>query len=149
MSRLRSLAPLERDTQAAILRYLKADRRVAWAARFNTGAHEVKGVDAKGRPTRRFIRYAFPGCADVLGQLIGGGQFLAVEVKREGETAEPEQAAFLARVREAGGLAILARSVEDVKRELDAFFGESVTNLPPMREIGINPTRYQYPRGIR
>lgn len=145
--RLCPVAPLEHDIQTAILRYLAVDRRIAWAKRFNTGAHRITGTDAKGRPTRRFIRYAFPGCADVLGQLVTG-HFLAVEVKRPGEDASEDQAAFLAEVDAAGGLAILARRIEDVRQGLDAFFGESAPNVQEVRATAISP-QYRYPRGVR
>ncbi|EXJ14758.1 VRR-NUC domain-containing protein [Imhoffiella purpurea] len=145
--RLTPIEPLEHDIQGAILRYLAVDRRVAWAKRFNTGAHVVEGRDKQGKPKRRFIRYAFPGCADVLGQLASG-HFLAIEVKRPGEQSSEEQAAFLSRVQEAGGLAILARSIDDVKRGLDAFFGEPGPSVQAMRETAISPP-LRYPRGVR
>ena len=81
--RLAHPTPSEHDLQAAILRYLAWDPRVAWVHRFNTGAHVVIGHNKAGKPTRRFIRYAFTGCADLLGQLTTG-QFLAIECKRAG-----------------------------------------------------------------
>ena len=104
----------------AVLRYLALDRRVAWARRFNTGAVVVLGKDLSGRATRRYVKYAFPGCADILGQMAAG-QFLAVEVKTRTGRVSPEQRAFLDQVTAAGGLAIVARSVEDVQRALDGF----------------------------
>ncbi|MBK1723836.1 VRR-NUC domain-containing protein [Thiocystis violacea] len=144
--RLTPIEPLEHDIQCAILRYLAVDRRVAWARRFNTGAHVVEERDKHGKPKRRFIRYAFPGCSDVLGQLVTG-KFLAIEVKRLGEEPSDEQAAFLAQVEAAGGLAILACGIEDVKRGLDAFFGESAPNVQAVRETAISPP-LRYPRGV-
>lgn len=140
--RLTPIEPQERDIQSAILRYLAVERRVAWARRFNTGAHRITGTDARGRPTRRFIRYAFPGCSDVLGQLVTG-QFLAIEVKRPGEHPTAEQAAFLAEVAAAGGLAILARSIDDVRAALDIFFGERARLRPLLetRVTAITPER--------
>ena len=117
--KLKAVEPLERDIQAAVLRYLGVDRRVGWCHRFNVGAKRVEGVDAKGRTTRRFIRFAFKGCSDILGQLIDG-RFLAVECKRRGEVPSKEQAAFLASVEHFGGVAIVARSIDDVKLGLDA-----------------------------
>jgi len=89
--------PTEHDIQTAILRYLAVDGRVAWAERFNTGAHVIETPTAAGHMSRRFIRYAFPGCADILGQLCDG-RFLAVEVKTRTGRATREQAAFPARV---------------------------------------------------
>ncbi|MBK1732771.1 hypothetical protein [Thiococcus pfennigii] len=118
--RLTAFEPPEAVVLDAVLRYLALDRRVAWAHRFNTGAQLVRGRTATGRETRRFIRYAFPGCSDVLGQLVSG-HFLAVECKTRSGRPTREQAAFLERVARAGGLSILARSVEDVREALDAF----------------------------
>jgi hypothetical protein len=99
---------------------VSTDRR-PWARRFNTGAVCIEGRDARGRRTRRFVRYAFPGCSDILGQLASG-HFLACEVKRPSTRPTPEQAAFLEQVRCNGGLACIARGVDDVQRALDGFF---------------------------
>jgi hypothetical protein len=94
-------------------------RRVAWAYRFNTGAQVIETPKANGGKSRRFIRYAFPGCADILGQLVDG-RFLAVEVKTRLGKATKEQQAFIASVNGARGLGVIARSVDDVKVALDA-----------------------------
>jgi len=118
--RLTRPEPPEQAIQAAVLRYLAIDRRIAWAQRFNTGAIRIERRDAQGRPTHRFVRFAFPGCSDILGQLASG-HFLAVEVNRPSTKPTPEQAAFLAQVNTAGGLGLIARSVEDVQAALDAF----------------------------
>ncbi len=120
--RLTALAPSEHDLQGAILVYLAWDNRVAWAHRFNSGAHLVTGTDKTGKPSRRFVRYAFPGCADILGQLVTG-HLLAIEVKRQGGRVRPAQRAFLAQVRRAGGLALLARGLPEVQAGLDHFLG--------------------------
>jgi hypothetical protein len=118
--RLTTLEPTEAQTQAAILQYLTMDPRVAWARRFNTGAAVVEGVGPGGRPSRRFVRYAFPGCADILGQLRGSGRFLAIEVKAPKGRATQEQTDFLQQVIDGGGVAVIARSIEDVRDALDS-----------------------------
>ena len=120
--RLAHPTPSEHDLQAAILLYLAWDPRVAWAHRFNTGAHVVIGQKQDGTPSRRFVRYAFTGCADLLGQLTTG-QLLAIECKRAGGKARAEQKIFLQQVRDAGGLALLARSIADVQDGIDHFTG--------------------------
>ena len=120
--RLAHPTPREHDLQAAIQRYQAWDPRVAWVHRFNTGAHVVIGQDKAGKATRRFVRYAFTGCADLLGQLVTG-QFLAIECKRAGGKARAEQKIFLQQVRDAGGLALLARSIADVQDGIDHFTG--------------------------
>lgn len=52
------------------------------------------------------------GGADIIG-IAPGGRFIAVEVKTPTGRIRPEQNLFLQRVREAGGIAGIARSVED------------------------------------
>ena len=115
---LKPIEPTEAQVLNAVLRYLRRDARVAWVERFNTGAHAVEAGNS-----RRFIRYAFKGCSDILGQLVTG-HFLAVEVKRQSRSAKASeaQAAFLARVTANGGCAILARSIDDVQSALDDFW---------------------------
>lgn len=117
---LRLNAPTEHAIQRSILTYLAIDRRIAWYRRFNTGATCLESRDAEGKSSRRFVRFAFPGCADILGHLVTG-QFLAIEVKRPSTGPSDEQAAFLAQVNRAGGLAFIACSVEDVQAALDRF----------------------------
>jgi len=112
--------PPEREIQAAVMRYLAIDRRVAWHERFNTGATLVESRDASGKQKRRFVRFAFPGCSDILGQLVTG-HFLAVEIKRPSTKPTPEQASFLAQVEANGGLALIASSIDDVALALDLF----------------------------
>lgn len=72
--------------------------------RNNTGA--VKDGD-------RFIRYGLcKGSSDIIG-LTPSGQFLAVEVKNRTGKPTKEQLAFIDAINEQGGIAGIARSVED------------------------------------
>ena len=87
-----------------VLMALKSRESVAWCERQNSGATKVG---------KRFIRFGWPGCSDVVGQMRDG-RFLAVEVKSAKGKPRPEQAIFLATVREAGGLAFVARNCLDV-----------------------------------
>ena len=101
----------DRPEAAALMEVLKAVRAhplVAWAERQNSGAAKVGG---------RFIRFGWPGCPDVLGQLKDG-RLLGVEVKAAKGRASPEQVAFLERIRGAGGVAFIAHDLRDVVREL-------------------------------
>lgn len=127
--KLRPLPVREQDIQTAILRYLRLDRRIAWAQRMNTGAYAIVVHDSTGREKRRrYVRYGFPGCSDILGQLITG-HVLAIEVKRPDRIViTPDQKAFLKRVQDAGGCACIASSVQDVIAALDRFFGQEVRN---------------------
>lgn len=102
----------DRPEAAALLEVLKALRAhplVAWANRVNSGAAKVGN---------RFIRFGWPGCPDVLGQLRDG-RFLGVEVKAPKGTLRPEQAEFLRLIAAAGGVAFVARDCRDVLRQLD------------------------------
>lgn len=102
---------LERKEAAALLEVLKALRShgaVAWAERMNSGA---------ARMGARFVRFGWPGCPDVLGQLKDG-RLLGVEVKGPKGRLRPAQSLFLERIRAAGGVAFMARDCRDVLREL-------------------------------
>ena len=104
---------LERKEAAALAEVLQALRchpAVAWCERMNSGA---------ARMGARFVRFGWPGCPDVLGQLKDG-RLLGVEVKGPAGKLRPEQALFLDRVRAAGGVAFLARDCRDVGRELES-----------------------------
>ena len=92
-----------------VLQALRAHPAVAWAERQNTGAAKVGG---------RFIRFGWPGCPDVLGQLKDG-RLLGVEVKAPKGRLRPEQGLFLERIRAAAGVAFVARDCRDVLRELN------------------------------
>jgi hypothetical protein len=58
------------------------------------------------------------GSADILGILRPSGRFLAIEVKKPGEKPSDEQIAFLLAIRDAGGVAIVAYSLDDVRKVL-------------------------------
>ena len=79
-----------------------------WVARMNSGMFKV------GEPgNERWVRAAFKGCSDILGQLRDG-RLLAVECKRNGEQPTPDQQAFLLHVAAHAGVAFVARSIDDV-----------------------------------
>ena len=105
--------------QKAVLQALRLHPKVAWCERMNTGAgylgHDNKrtGEFKKGR----FVRFAFKGCPDILGYLTDG-RILACEVKTAGGRLRDEQAYFLSRVNQSGGMAFIARSIDDVIRHL-------------------------------
>lgn len=102
----------DRPEAAALVEVLKAletHNAVAWARRMNSGAV---------RMGKRFVRFGWPGCPDVLGQLKDG-RLLGVEVKAAKGKLRPEQVLFLERIRVAGGVAFMARDCRDVMLELD------------------------------
>ena len=101
----------DRPEAAALVEVLKALRAhptVAWCERMNSGAVRIG---------KRFVRFGWVGCPDVLGQLKDG-RLLGVEVKAEKGKLRPEQSIFLERIRCAGGVAFMARDLRDVMREL-------------------------------
>lgn len=111
----------------AICEYLTLRGIFHW--RQNVGASVLMH---KGR--QRYVKFGFPGVSDIVGILSRRwynatlrkseiikppmGQFLAIEVKRLGKKATADQVAFLAAVRANGGIAFVATSVDDVRREL-------------------------------
>lgn len=122
---VRTLA-YERETQAAVLDFLRLHPSVAWVHRFNTGsgylinARLYRELVARGylrEQDARYMQFGFPGCPDVLG-MLRGGRFLAVEVKRAGEHPTDEQQAALDGINGGGGLGFVARSVEDIAEAL-------------------------------
>lgn len=103
---------LDRKEAAALVEVLQALRThplVAWVERMNSGA---------ARMGARFVRFGWPGCPDVLGQLKDG-RLLGVEVKGPTGRLRTEQAVFIGRIRAAGGVAFVARDCRDVLRELE------------------------------
>ncbi len=78
----------------------------------NTGIYDAK----KGVYRQRMNNFKLKGVSDIIG--IFDGKFLAIEVKTEKGKLSEHQVEFLDRVRENGGIAIVARSVEDVEQAL-------------------------------
>ena len=107
--RLTAYEPSEAAVLAAILSLLALDRRVAWFERMNSGAFAV----GDGR-ARRFVKFGFKGCPDILGQLKGG-RLLAIEVKSRTGRLSSDQVAFLDKAVANGAVAGVARSVDDVQ----------------------------------
>lgn len=92
-----------------VLKALESHPSVAWCHRMNSGAVRIG---------KRFVRFGWPGCPDLLGQLRDG-RLLGVEVKAPKGKLRPEQTIFLECIRSAGGVAFMARDCRDVFRELD------------------------------
>ena len=107
----------EADVLKACLQFLKLFCGVAF--RNNTGA-----LPATYRGKSRLIRFGEPGSSDLLAVLPASrhgdapGRLLAVECKRPGGKPSPLQAAFLERVRAAGGVGLVADSVASLERQL-------------------------------
>lgn len=105
-------APTEQDIQRQCLDYLQGVLR--WHAwRNNTGA--MRWTDRAGG--NRLMRFGATGSADILG-VCCDGRFLAVEVKRPGGRPTEAQVAWLDRVRESGGVAMVVTSLEELRQGL-------------------------------
>jgi len=100
---------LERDVLSAVLEFLPLCKNVAWFARMNVGAMRNE--------TGQYVRFGFTGCSDIIGQMRDG-RFLAIECKRPGKNATPEQWQFLCTVNRNGGVGFVACSVDDVRKAL-------------------------------
>jgi len=101
----------ENDVKRSCLDYLRLRGHIA--IRINNGA-QVNEYQGK----RRFFRFTdVPGSSDIIG-CTNRGTFYAVECKRPGRRGQVSdlQAAFLAAVEAAGGIAIVAESVDDLVR---------------------------------
>lgn len=94
----------------SILDYLRIRHVFAW--RNNTGATKIRTPGGD-----RFIRYGLKGSSDILG-ILDDGRFLAIEVKAPAGRVTQEQKDFLESIRKRGGVAFVARSVEDVVQNL-------------------------------
>ena len=97
----------EKEIQKQIMEYLALIPKIVpkcW--RQNTGAMEIED---------RFIRFGEPGVSDILGYM-NDGKILAIEVKRPGKNPTISQLIFLKGIHKAGGIAIIARRIEDVQR---------------------------------
>ena len=105
--------PSEAQTLKAGLEYLERHPRVAACWRQNAGSLIV-GV----RGHEHMVRFGPKGIADVIGYLKGG-RFLAVEFKAPHGKLMPHQREFLDAVNAAGGLAFMARSIDDIKAALE------------------------------
>lgn len=98
----------ESAIQSAILKYLRYHPKVAWIERVNVGATKIGN---------RFVRFGKPGMCDITGQLKDGRR-LEIEVKGPAGRVSDDQKSFIAMVNIAGGLAFVARSIDDVEAEL-------------------------------
>ena len=141
----------ESAVQAAVLRLLAIDRRVAWSGRFNSGAATYPAA-GPGRP--HYVRFhTVPGFPDVAGQLKDG-LGLYIECKRPGERLEPEQFAFLARALWGRAAAGVARSVEDARAVIDADWSARMARFGREAVVGQGrsptwPATLPLPAGFR
>jgi Holliday junction resolvase len=77
----------------------------------------IKWLESEGHYVARVVKASKAGCPDLL--VCAGGRFVALEVKRpKGGVVSPLQKHHIGKIQEAGGIAAVVRSVEDVKETL-------------------------------
>lgn len=114
---------LESEIQTSILRYLYARGITFW--RINTtGIYDIVKKKFRPSPTK--------GVSDILG-VLPNGRFLAIEVKSHKGVLTKDQKAFMDKVNASHGLAFVARSVRDVEVQLDTYFREQLSIVPPIK----------------
>lgn len=104
-------------------------------------------------PTGTFVRYGVgnPGGSDLIGlrtvtitpQMVGQciGQFVALEIKRPGQRPTEQQEQFMAMVRDRGGLAGVATSVEQAQAMLECTASLEADGIP-LVELGLTGFTY-------
>ena len=85
-----------------------------WKGIFSWRSNQAPIPTGDGR-YRRFV--GLRGAADIQG-VVPGGKALHVEIKTETGKLSPFQEEFLDRVSSLGGIAIVARSVEELEKDL-------------------------------
>jgi len=113
--RLTRPEPKEAQVLRAVLRALELHPAVAKVWRMNTGSGQL--VRKSG--ASQWIKFGFPGLSDICGYMADG-RAIFCEVKRPSGVVTPEQAEFIQAAQRAGCVAFVARSAEDVMRELQA-----------------------------
>ena len=106
--------PLERDVQRAIIEALRLHPRVIKVCRFNSGGSMHRGANGKDY----LVMFSSEPVPDLFVLLKAPPRICWMEVKRPGwdrprDLREERQAAFLAAVREAGGIGKFVRSVDE------------------------------------
>jgi hypothetical protein len=101
--------------QNAILEYLRLRHIFAW--RNNSGAVQRRGRDGRVHT----YGYGLVGSSDILGVMPDdSGRLLAIEVKAPTGRLSPAQRDFIESLNSRNCVAFVARSVEDVEREIKA-----------------------------
>lgn len=102
-------APSEAEILKAVLKFLRYHPRVAFAYRINSGTFEIGQGEHK-----RFVRAnTQDGISDIGGMLKGGKAFYC-ECKSATGRMQENQTEFIRMVNKGGGLAFVARGIDDV-----------------------------------
>lgn len=97
-----------------IIDYIHALGGMAW--RNNTGAMRKPYTDKRGDTREHFIPFGEKGSGDVLA--LHRGVFYSIEVKTGKDKLRPSQEQWIERVNERGGVAFVARDIDDVMERI-------------------------------
>ena len=100
----------EFQVEAQILAYLRSINIWCWKNP-TSGFFDTK----INRFRKHSSPYAINGVGDILG-ILPNGRFLSIEVKSDKGKLSEHQKVFIEKINSNNGLAIIARSVEDVKK---------------------------------
>ena len=105
----------ESDIQTLILAWLLTQKFFVWRNKSEGTFDPLTG-------RRRAMNQvgAKKGVPDILG-ILPDGRFLAIEVKTQTGKVSPEQGDFIRQANTLGGLALVARSLDDVKAHLEDY----------------------------
>lgn len=98
----------EAEIKRQICEWLELKRCFFWVQR-SSGMMRGKAYSS---------RYTKTGVPDILG--VWNGQMIGIEVKRPGGRVSDDQAEFLTALNKAGGIGLVAYSLEDVIKTLEA-----------------------------
>ncbi len=111
MTRQKKLGP-EQQIKNSILDWLRLHNIFAWP-NDSTGVYDVR----KGVFRRKQSRHHVNGVSDILGVHLG--RPVAIEVKSKTGRVSEVQKQFLENFKQAGGIAIVARSIDEVAEALN------------------------------
>jgi len=114
VERKRSQKPQERDTLKAIMELLHRHPKIGKVWRQNSGTFQKQ----YGSKTHYIRANTAKGMSDIMG-ILKDGRTLAIECKSMTGKVQPHQQEFLDAITKAGGLAFVARSVNDVINQLE------------------------------
>lgn len=96
----------ERDIQREIIKYLRIKQIFCWK-------NNSVGIYVEKRKT--YIPVGMKGISDIIG-LLPTGQLFAIEVKVKNRYPNQNQKDFMQKINDSGGLAFVARSLDDVDK---------------------------------
>ena len=96
--------PTEHEIQTSITNYLKT-RSDIYFWRNNVGR-------------KNNLFFGLKGSGDILGIIKPTGKLISVEIKNESGKLSPEQTEFITKINSMGGIAFVARSVDEVVDKL-------------------------------